>query len=381
MRTTILSICILLILLPGAAGQSAATPGPVRVIAYYSGGPTQIDAYPVEKLTHIIFSFCHLQGQRLTVDRWQDTLTIQKLVSLKTRNSRLKVLLSLGGWGGCRSCSELFASPEGRMEFARSVRHLSEYFQTDGIDLDWEYPAIEGYPGHSYNQNDRANFTELVKVLRSTLGPEATISFAAGGFRKYLEASIDWLRVMPLVDFVNIMSYDLVNGNTPHTGHHTPLFAAPGQTDATAAAVDYLISKGVPSRQLVIGAAFYARTWEQVGDRNRGLFQSGRFKDFIAYRNFDQHISTQRGFRFYRDSIAQAPYAYNPVTKVFATFDDTMSVRKKTAYVLRKKLGGIMFWELTLDKPEHGLLEVIDQTLKAGNRKELPAAAASQSMR
>jgi len=46
------------------------------VIAYYSGRPTQIDSFEVEKLTHIIFSFCHLQGDRLAVNNARDSTTI-----------------------------------------------------------------------------------------------------------------------------------------------------------------------------------------------------------------------------------------------------------------------------------------------------------------
>lgn len=109
----------------------------ISVIAYYDGDADHIDQYPVEKLTHIIFSFCHLKGNRLNVDKAKDTVTIQHLVSLKKRNPSLKVILSLGGWGGCQMCSPVFATAEGRQEFAKSAKELTDYFKTDGIDLDW----------------------------------------------------------------------------------------------------------------------------------------------------------------------------------------------------------------------------------------------------
>jgi GH18 family chitinase len=65
------------------------------------------------------------------------------------KKSFLKVILSLGGWGGCKTCSEVFSTEEGRKEFAQSAKDLCEKYKTDGIDLDWEYPAIEGYPWSS----------------------------------------------------------------------------------------------------------------------------------------------------------------------------------------------------------------------------------------
>ena len=46
-------------------GQSANN---FTVTAYYFGGPEKVDSLAVEKLTHIIFSFCHLTGNKLTVD-------------------------------------------------------------------------------------------------------------------------------------------------------------------------------------------------------------------------------------------------------------------------------------------------------------------------
>ncbi|MEP6682243.1 MAG: glycosyl hydrolase family 18 protein, partial [Parafilimonas sp.] len=111
------------------------------VIAYYDGDAKTIDAYPVEKLTHIIYSFCHLKNNMLNVDNMNDSLTIQHLVTLKQRNPSLKIILSIGGWGGCAPCSQTFSTDEGRKTFASSVKNLSEYFKTDGIDIDWEYPA------------------------------------------------------------------------------------------------------------------------------------------------------------------------------------------------------------------------------------------------
>src|SRR5687767_9087764 len=168
---------------------------PPAIIAYYAGPAQRVDSFEVEKLTHIIFSFCHLKGNRLNVDRAGDTLTIQKMVALKKRNPKLKVLLSLGGWGGCRMCSEVFSTGQGRDEFSASVKELTDYFKTDGIDLDWEYPAIAGYPGHRFVPEDKPNFTALVASLRKALGKKHEISFAAGGFTTFLQDAIEWHKV------------------------------------------------------------------------------------------------------------------------------------------------------------------------------------------
>lgn len=334
------------------------------VIAYYTGDSSRIDNYAVDKLTHIIYSFCHLKGNRLSVDDARDTATIHKLVSLKKRHPGLKIILSLGGWGGCRYCSPVFATEEGRKEFAVSTLELMRYFGTDGIDLDWEYPAIEGYPEHAYADADKDNFTALVQTLRTALGRQYEIDFAAGGFDQYLQQSIDWKKVMPLIDKVNLMSYDLVNGYSTLTGHHTPLYSTPQQKQSADNAIRYFDSIGAPLQKIIIGAAFYARTWSHVENKANGLYQSGKFFQFLPYNRFAGTLTTDSGFVFFRDKLAAAPYAYNAAKKIYATFDDPISIAAKTKYALDKGLGGIMFWELTLDNPRGGLLDAIDKVRK-----------------
>lgn len=283
------------------------------------------------------------------------------LVALKTQHPQLKVMLSLGGWGGCESCSQVFATVSGRAAFAASVQQVLRATHTDGIDLDWEYPAIAGVPGHRFAPEDRHNFTLLVQTLRTTLGNAYEISFAAGGFPEYLRTSVEWTAVMPLVNRVNLMSYDLVNGYSTRTGHHTPLYSTPGQRVSVDNGVHYLDSVGVAPGKIVIGAAFYARVFGQVLPAQQGLQQAGKFKTTINYREFADSLSTARGFVTYWDKVAQAPYAYSARQQEFASFDDEQSIRLKAQYVRAKHLGGVMFWELTGDKPQHGLLESLYQ--------------------
>ena len=310
-----------------------------EVIAYYAGDPYTMDSFPVEKLTQIIFSFCHLKGNRLYVSNARDSTTIRNLVLLKKRNPALKVLLSMGGWGGCLTCSAVFSTPGGRNEFAQSVKEVNDYFQTDGIDLDWEYPAIQGPPDHPFSAADKLNFTAVLQELRKTLGKKKEISFAAGGFSSYLEKSVEWEKVIPLVNRVNLMTYDLVHGYSTVTGHHTALYSTPEQKESTDNAVNYLLSIGVPSGKLVIGAAFYARIFEGVENINNGLYQPCKFRNAVSFRNFATTFFPEKGFTYFRDSIAAAPFLYNKTDKLFVSFDDSISIAHKTRYAINRHLG------------------------------------------
>jgi chitinase len=357
-----LKLYCLLLLIPFLT--SAQNKGDLSVIAYYMGDDKQINDYDVSKLTHIIFSFCHLKDGKLSIDTTRDSLAIKNLVSLKQKNRKLKVMLSLGGWGGCESCSEVFSKAENRSVFAKSVAEINAYFKCDGLDLDWEYPTIEGHPGHLYQTVDKDNFTDLVKKLRKELGETNELSFAAGGFQKYLDESVDWKKVMPLVNRVNIMSYDLVNGFSKVTGHHTPLFSTNATEESTNRAVEYLLKLGIPSRKLVIGSAFYTRVWKEVVNVNNGLYQSGVATNGIDFKDFEATFRKEKGWNYFWDEKAKAPYWYNEKEKLFATGDDIVSVQEKTKYVIKNKLGGIMFWELTLDKKTNGMVDAIDNVKK-----------------
>lgn len=333
----------------------------LKVIAYYAGPATALDSFEIEKLDEIIFSFAHLKGNQLSIINARDSATLEKMVSLKARNPHMKVIISLGGWGGCAPCSDIFSSKENRKAFALSAKNVIHHFGADGIDLDWEYPAIEGFPSHTYKTADKKNFTKLVKRLRRTLGKKKEITFAAGGFTQYIDESIDWKKVMKKVDRVNLMSYDLVSGYATETGHHTALYSTPQQKESTDHGVSLMISHGVPSNKIAIGAAFYAKVWQDVPDTNFGLYQPGKYKMGVPFKNFERQLSPDSGFVYHWDSVAQAPFIYNPALHLFATFDDKRSIELKTKYAISKGLGGIMFWQLGEDKFIDGLLDEIDK--------------------
>jgi chitinase len=344
------------------SAQQSPPENSFAVIAYCHGAPEDIDLYPVEKLTHIIYSFLHLDGNQFFANKY-DSLAITKLTGLKSRNPELKVILSLGGWGGCPTCSDVFETEQGRSDFSNSVKYLLKKYKADGLDLDWEYPALESIPGFKYSPDDKQNFTLLIRSLRQTLGNSYELSFAGGGFTDFFYKSVEWDKVMPLIDRVNIMTYDYINGYSTKTGHHAPLFSTPEQEESTENAVRILDSLGVPKNKMVIGAAFYARIFKNTDSINHGLYRNCQFEGYIGYRDFAGYFDQHPGFTFYWDDIAKAPYAYNFEQQLFTTFDDERSVALKTTFAKENGLNGIMFWSLNSDAPNNGLIDVIHKTL------------------
>lgn len=341
---------------------SIAQKSNISVIAYYAGSATMLDSFPIEKITHLIFSFGHLKGDSMFINNARDSNTIKNMVALKQRNPKMKVMLSMGGWSACATCSEVFSHKSKRKVFAKTVKELCDYFTVDGIDLDWEYPATEGYPGHRFEYSDRKHFTKLVKDLRDALGKDAEISFAAGGLKNQLDSSFEWNKVMKMVNRVNLMSYDLISGYDTVSGHHTALYSTSKEEPSVDFGVKYLLKLGVPANKIAIGAAFYARIFANTTDANRGLYQPTIFYKGVSFKSFDTTFTQQKGYQSYWDSTAKAPYMYNVAQKYFVSFDDSASIHLKTKYAMDKNLNGIMFWQLADDSFTNGLLDVIDKT-------------------
>ena len=98
--------------------------------------------------------------------------------------------------------------------------------------------------------------------------------------------------------------------------------------------------------------------------KRQGLYQAGIFKRGVAYADFSNYFSDTSGFTYYWDKKAMAPYRYNASQQLFATFDDKRSIRAKTKFIRRKKLGGIMFWELGQDLKRDGLVDEMYKRLR-----------------
>lgn len=370
MRSSLIIVLIALGTLRCSSQQPVGI-APPALIAYYAGNGDGLEEYRVEQLTHLIWCFGHLEGDSLVVapgnafEASTSGKVIKAMVGFKKRNPELKVLLSFGGWGGCASCSEVFSRAEGRAAFAASALGLVQHLNVDGIDIDWEYPAVAGPPGHAYADADRHNFTLLVQELRRMFGSRYEISFAVGGPDECILKGFEWDSVMPLVDRVHIMSYDLVHGYSKTTGHHTPLRSSQGQALSAESAVRLLDSLKVPRAKVVIGAAFYARVWKDVPPENNGLFQVGVFKGTIPCSTMDTTITVDKGWTSFVDTDAEAFYAYNAKTHEFLTSDDARSVAAKARYVNAEGLGGVMFWQLVDDSKHDGLLDVMYRALRS----------------
>jgi GH18 family chitinase len=67
-----------------------------------------------------------------------------------------------------------------------------------------------------------------------------------------------------------------------------------------------------------------------------------------------QELLKSGAFKRYWDEATETPYAYDPKTKVWVTYDDQESYKKKLDLLEEKKLAGAMFWAIDLDDYKGG---------------------------
>ncbi len=367
----------------------------IVVMAYYvpekDYHPEQL---PLNQLTHIIFSFTNVIDGEMKFRDEDNGGRLEQLVAQREHYPNLKVMIACGGWGA-DGFSDMAHTAENRRKFVESVIEFNTKYDLDGLDIDWEYPAIPAAKTGA-RPEDKQNFTLLMKELReglNTLEREQTLTFASAGWERYYN-NVEIKEVMKYADYMNVMTYDQIGSTSPFTGHHTALgliqlehikdtpawdflesrkeeMKKEGYTfkpRSVERIVDYCIESGVDPKQIVIGAAFYGRAWKGVPPKENGLYQenSGSYIGWSGYSQIRKEFETDNNYQRYWDPIAKAPYLYSAKDSIFISYDDTVSVGLKTEYALKKKLGGIMFWQLGNDtKEENSLLKsMYDASIK-----------------
>lgn len=361
-----------------AWGNVSAQKNQKHVIIGYAGGYRGLmdtDMIDPMKLTHINYAFGECKDNRAYLPKIAtDTTNLRYLVGLKKKNRDLKVLISIGGWGGSRFFSDAVLTDTARKAFAASAAAIVSRYNLDGIDIDWEYPDDIG-AGNIFRVDDKHNYTLMFKELRHSLDSVTNITHhtylltaAVGGFKRFL-AQTEMSEVQRYLDYINLMTYDYSQDSLGISMHHTNLFPSKSNTSAIQNSVqqtvaDY-VADGVPASKLVVGVAFYGRG-EAVEDAALNGLGSKMTKNRVrggGYTYLKDSLINKKGFKYYKDKDAKAPYLFNPTTLEFITFDDEWSVKNKCKYVIKNDLAGVMFWEYSSDKKEY-LLKEIDRDLK-----------------
>ena len=402
---------------PGArTSDTSSRAGRPRVVGYLASWGvnskgTSIASLPARDLTHIFYAFANIDGKgqvvlgnpcidvgecsRASKDS-SDLATCRvdcnmvaspggnfgELERLKARNPHLKLLISVGGWTWSGRFSDAALTAESRRKFTESaldlfIRRSPRLF--DGIDIDWEFPVAGGMGGNVERPVDRENFSLLLEELRRKLDGQGVkdnrhyeLTIAASARAPEI-ANIELSRIEPLLDFINVMTYDY-HSAPGKTNFNAPLYSpandpTPGwNVDASMVA---FIKAGVPANKLLVGVPFYGHAYGQVPNANAGLYQPGTqnpagWKQGDGdWRVLSQTRLNDPRYARHWESTAGVPWLYDSTSGTWVSYDDPESVAAKATYVREHGLGGVVIWELGGD--DGALMRAITASLRANN--------------
>ncbi|NIY49197.1 glycoside hydrolase family 18 protein [Cedecea colo] len=375
-------------------------------VGYFNGGGDitagpggDVNKLDVRQITHLNYSFGLIyndeKGETNTALKdpaklhqiWLSpkvTADLEKISALRKQNPRLKVLLSVGGWGA-RGFSGAAASPENRAIFIRSAQEVIKRYGLDGIDLDWEYPINGAWGLVDATEADRDNFTALLNELRQALGKEKLLTIAVGANVKSPTEWVDVKAIAPALDYINLMTYDMAYGTQYFNANLYDSKAWPTVASADKYSANFVVNNyiaaGLKPAQLNLGIGFYGRVpkratepgidWDKpdaaknpvtqpyFGAPEKAIFASyGLDLTKDSYFKYNAIVSKllndpQKRFTARWDDDAKVPYLTMKTSEgkdVFAiSYENPKSVAIKAEYIKRKGLGGAMFWEYGAD--------------------------------
>src|SRR5690554_1730443 len=250
----------------------------------------------LERIDVINLSFGGISNGRLSVGSIPNRARIVR----EAHEAGTRVVLAIGGWG-VDGFSQAVRTKDTRKVFIDSIIEGIHTYKLDGIDLDWEYPGntagglIESHP------DDVKNFTIFIGELRKAMkavDEDLILSIAvptgAWGADNYYEPA----KINPHLDYVHVMSYDLINYSTFDTTHHTNLFYSDYSYASAEAGVKAYINRGIDKEKIILGVAFYGHTFITVDD---GEIGNGMNAKTATYLDDDGKIVYDRGSISYAD--------------------------------------------------------------------------------
>ena len=310
-----------------------------KVVVAYVTSYTEVIPDPT-KMTHINYAFGGV-GNDFSSVYVDNPERFNTIVGLKQQNPKLRVLLSVGGWGK-GNFSEMAASETYRKAFAQSCAEFCESNNLDGIDIDWEYPTSKA-AGITASPDDRENFTLLMRELRLALGNEKLLTLAVPCDD---EAYYDFSEFEKYVNFINLMAYDMAADGAHHAALYESDEAGKGWYTVDKAVKNH-IDQGVPSNKLVLGIPFYA---------------NGGTNGQISYRELKDRLNSGE-FVDHWDDTAKVPYVTDASGTWKYGYDDERSLKYKCDYIFNEVLLGAMYWEYNHDDADGLLRSTLSNTL------------------
>ncbi|MFL6697374.1 MAG: glycoside hydrolase family 18 protein [Vitreoscilla sp.] len=346
-----------------------------------------VDALHGDSVTHVIYAFLHVCGTgqlpedgprcqgkgdfQLATSAIDDTFNAA-FARLKARAPHVKVLASVGGWGGSDPLFHIADEAAPRAAFAKSAADfLRTHPAFDGIDIDWEHPTNNGAANGVQlgSPADGQGYADLMAALRGSLdaltGENGHKYLLTGAIntQHVIVDKVNYRDAVKSMDYIFMMTYDNYGSWTKATGNHaSPRASADGAEDGLDAAVRTMTGAGVPAGKLVAGVAMYGRGFTGVakpapGHGFTGQPHTGTYpapegaSDYreLGARYIDRNGQGRHGYQAILDPRTQAWNLYNARNALFMGYDDPRAVIAKGRFAREAGLAGVFAWELSQD--------------------------------
>ncbi|KAJ2844629.1 hypothetical protein J3B02_004912, partial [Coemansia erecta] len=351
------------------------------IIGYYpSWKRAQMAGVDYSKYTHVNLAF-GIPSSSGTISFDGDWFVPQLVSEIHSKGT--KVLLSVGGWTGSNYFSNILKDSGARSTLITSMVNYVKNNNLDGIDIDWEYPGRLGDTCNVYDTaNDTPNYLAFLKDLRAAFDSNfgerkklITLAVRVEPFDVPGGYSTDVSEFARVVDYANLMQYDINGGWNADTGPNAPLNFETGKglQASFVSAIDAWTKAGWPASQLTAGIAFYGRSTIAKEDMTKdptnqyqpqesvvplGDSEDAPWYDVCAGTTANSGVWMWKHLRdqgvlispstaaapWVRqwDPVSQTPWLFNPSTKQFISYDDPQSLKIKVDYAASKGLAGTM---------------------------------------
>jgi GH18 family chitinase len=233
---------------------------------------------------------------------------------LKSIISETKISVYLSLIGSSSDFMPIVLSEKDLENFINRLVEISEVYELNGIDIDWEFPATPRTP-------ERSALTLLAAGLREKLPDDVALSVAVSRWR------LPDKNLFEIVDEIHLMAYD-------GYGRHATF-------ESAVADAEIVITRfNQPADKLILGLPFYGRIFTtELDEYWKGTKNYGEIvRDYAPLPTEDE---------------ADGYFFNGPAT-----------ISRKTDWALSRGLGGVFVWEPYYDvEGNASLISAIRQTI------------------
>lgn len=262
---------------------------------------------------------------------------INNYIKPLAEKSGTKIVVSINQ-GPSGAFSSVAASPELREKLATNVLEFIKSLDIHGVDVDWEVPA----------SSEVENFTLLMKAIYEKVksNNSAYLVTAAIGGGKWQPPKYDLTNSPKYMDYINLMTYSMATGN----GYYqNALYKSTKGATLTSCSIDESIKifndYGIKNSQILVGIPFYLTVQTNSGGPGS---KTGSGKS-IWYNQLDTTYALSDTMKEYFDEECGVPYRYDAVNKIFISYENELSIKRKCEYINALGLAGIMYWQYGQD--------------------------------